>query len=148
MRRRHARIAFAQAADHPAAGDDCIHHIPERLRLFAALLVGQRLFAARQQHVADRQRAVDAQPHRQWQVLRLRCQYHRFVPLRQRIADARQQILRRSVKDDLRLHQHQEVGVVEDLKMQRLTGIVIPDGERGPRRTGGGNGGDAHKRYP
>ena len=42
MRRRHARIAFAQAADHPAAGDNRIYHVPERLRLFTALLVGQR----------------------------------------------------------------------------------------------------------
>lgn len=114
MRRRHAGIALAQTADHSAAGDNRVHHVPERLRLFAALLVGQRFLTVFQQHVADRQRAVKAKPHGQRQVFRLRSKHHRFVPLRQRIADTRQQVFGRGVENDLRLHQHREVGVIED----------------------------------
>lgn len=113
MRRRHAGIALTQTADHSASGNNRIHHVPERLRLFAALLIRKRFFAACQQHVTDRQRTVQAKTHGQRQTLRLRGEHRRFVPLRQRIADARQQIFRRGVKDDLRLHQHQKVGVVK-----------------------------------
>ncbi|MNR05836.1 hypothetical protein D3C85_1218850 [compost metagenome] len=85
--------------------------------MFATILIRQRLFAALQQYVADRQCAVDAEPHRQRQFFRFRRQHHRFVPFRQRIADARQQIFRRGVEDNFRLDQHQEVGVIENLKL-------------------------------
>lgn len=72
VRRRHAGIALTQTADHSASGNNRIHHVPERLRLFAALLIRKRFFAACQQHVTDRQRTVQAKTHGQRQTLRLR----------------------------------------------------------------------------
>lgn len=35
-------VAFPQPANHPAAGDNCIHHIAKRLGQLAAALVRQR----------------------------------------------------------------------------------------------------------
>ncbi|MNN73632.1 hypothetical protein D3C81_1897660 [compost metagenome] len=90
MCRRHAGVTLAQTAHHAAAGNDCIHHITKRLTQFPLLFISQRLFAVFQQHVANSQRAVDPQTHGQRQRFRLRCQHDCFVPLRQRVADARQ----------------------------------------------------------
>ncbi len=45
----------------------------------------------------------------------------------------------RCIEDNLRFHQHHKIGVVENLIMQRLSGIVIPDGERCPGGAGGGD---------
>ncbi|MNL73975.1 hypothetical protein D3C87_1995200 [compost metagenome] len=63
MRGRHAGIAFAKPTDHAATGDNGINHIAKCLRLLTARLIRQRLFAALQQHVTDRQRPVNAQTH-------------------------------------------------------------------------------------
>ena len=73
-------VTFPQPANHPAAGYNRLHHIAKRLGQIAAALVRQRRFAAGQQHVADRQRAVNPQPHGERQRLRLRRQHHGLIP--------------------------------------------------------------------
>ncbi len=64
-------VTFPQPANHPATGDNRLHHIAKTPGSDRRGAGPPARFAAGQQHIADRQRAVNPQPHGERQ--RRRC---------------------------------------------------------------------------
>ena len=55
----HASVTLTQTTNHSTTSNNRIHHIAKSLGQFAVLFICQRLFAAFEQDVADRQCAVE-----------------------------------------------------------------------------------------